>query len=152
MPDLPRIRLRPREVADDAFIERLGELAFSEYSREAKHSTLHMARTGRTWIAEHAGARVGFAIVRPNGENRAELCAIAVAEHARGIGVGAALLVHIERELGRAGTSVLTLHTADANAAALDLFTKRGFRSERRLPRFYRGVYDAWEMHKHIDE
>jgi ribosomal protein S18 acetylase RimI-like enzyme len=148
----PRIRLRPRETADDEFIQRLGELAFGEYSRDAKHSTLPMARSGQTWIAERGGAPVGFAIARDSGEACMELCAIAVEEHARGVGVGATLLAHVERELARAGTLVLTLHTAEANASALELFVKCGFRSDRRLPRYYRGVYDAWQMHKRIAE
>jgi ribosomal protein S18 acetylase RimI-like enzyme len=144
------IRVRARTAADDAFIERLSALAFGEFSRNAGHSTLQMARAGTTWVAERAGSAVGFAVVRAVGAFQAELCAIAVEEHARGLGVGGALLAQIERALARAGTNELTLHTADANASALDLFSKRGFRTEQRLPRFYRGVYDAWAMRKRI--
>jgi ribosomal protein S18 acetylase RimI-like enzyme len=143
-------RVRARSAADDAFIARLSVQAFAEFSQDPGHSTLRMARAGTTWVAERGGAPVGFAVVRATGEFRAELCAIAVEEHARGLGVGVALLEQIERALARAGTTELTLHTADANAAALELFSKRGFRSEQRLPRFYRGVYDAWAMTKSI--
>ena len=142
--------MRAGTAADDSFIERLSALAFAEYSRDPVHSTLQMARAGTTWIAERANRKVGFAVVRGVGEFRAELCAIAVAEHARGLGVGRALLAQVERALARAGTSELGLHTADANASALELFSKRGFRIERRLPRFYRGVYDAWAMRKSL--
>ena len=109
-----------------------------------------MARAGTTWIAERGSAKVGFAVVHGVGAFRAELCAIAVEEHARGLGVGRALLTQVERALARAGTNELGLHTADANASALELFSKRGFHTEQRLPRFYRGVYDAWTMRKSI--
>jgi ribosomal protein S18 acetylase RimI-like enzyme len=148
--DLPVTRVRPRCAADDAFIVRLSLLAFGEFSRHPGQSTLHMARAGTTWVAERGARAVGFAIVNGSGEGRAELCAIAVEEHARGVGVGAALLAQIERALVRAGTTELTLHTAEANSAALELFSKRGFHTERRLPRFYRGVFDACTMRKRI--
>jgi ribosomal protein S18 acetylase RimI-like enzyme len=146
----PLIRVRPRTPADDLFIERLSVLAFAEFSRSAGYPTLQMARAGTTWVAERGGAAVGFAVVRGVGALQAELCAIAVEEHARGLGVAAALLARLERALMRAGTSELLLHTADANSSALELFSKRGFRAEQRLPRFYRGVYDAWAMRKRI--
>jgi ribosomal protein S18 acetylase RimI-like enzyme len=149
-PAPPLTRVRARKAADDSFIERLSALAFAEFSTDPGHSTLHMARAGRTWVAERGNLAVGFAVVRATGAFRAELCAIAVEEHARGLGVAAALLARIERALARAGTNELTLHTAEANASALDLFSKRGFHPERRLPRFYRGMYDAWAMRKSI--
>ena len=146
----PLTRVRARKAADDSFIERLSALAFAEFSADPGHSTLQMARAGRTWVAERGTLAVGFAVVRSTGAFRAELCAIAVEEHARGLGVAAALLAKIENALARAGTNELTLHTAEANASALDLFSKRGFLPERRLPRFYRGMYDAWAMRKSI--
>jgi ribosomal protein S18 acetylase RimI-like enzyme len=146
----PSIRVRQRNAADDPFIVRLSALAFAEFSRDPGHSTLHMARAGTTWVAERGDAQIGFAIVRGIGGSQAELCAIAVEEQARGLGVGAALLAHVERALVRAGTTEFTLHTAEANSSALELFTKSGFRTERRLPRFYRGVFDACAMRKRI--
>jgi len=146
----PPIRVRASSAEDDSFIERLAAQAFTEYARYPGHSTLEMARTGRTWIVERAGSKLGFAVVHGAGAPRAELCAIAVAEAARGTGVGAALLERVELDLARAGTSELGLHTAQANSSALDLFVKRGFAVERQLPRFYRGVFDACAMRKRI--
>jgi ribosomal protein S18 acetylase RimI-like enzyme len=143
-------RVRPRRPEDDPFIVELSASAFVEYARSPGNSALHMAHAGAAWIAERAGAKVGFAIVSGVGNVRAELTAIAVAEHARGLGVGAALLARVERELARAGTADLSLHTAEANAAALELFSKRGFRTEQRLPKYYRGVFDACTMRKRL--
>lgn len=144
------MRVRASNAGDEPFIERLAAQAFTEYARYPGHSTLEMARSGRAWIVERAGSKLGFAVVRGSGAPRAELCAIAVDEAARGTGAGAALLERVERDLARAGTSELGLHTAEANASALDLFVKRGFAVERRLPRFYRGVFDACAMRKRI--
>jgi ribosomal protein S18 acetylase RimI-like enzyme len=142
--------VRARVAADDSFIERLSAAAFAEYSRDPGHSTLELARSGRTWVAERGGFSVGFATVRCLAGSRAELCAIAVDEPARGLGVGAALLCELERWLAGRGTSVLTLHTAEANSSALELFSKHGFRTERQLPRYYRRVFDACLMHKRL--
>jgi ribosomal protein S18 acetylase RimI-like enzyme len=143
-------RVRARIAADDAFVERLSASAFAEYSRYPGHSTLEMARAGRTWVAQRAGVPVGFATVRGTGDSHAELCAIAVDESARGLGVGAALLREVIRALARGGTSVLTLHTAEANSSALELFSKHGFRTERHLPAYYRGVFDACLMRRQL--
>ncbi len=113
-------------------------------------TTLGMARAGVTWLACRDEQPIGFAVVRPGELGHAELCAIAVEEHARGLGVGTALLAKVERVLALAGFSELTIHTAQANLSALELFLKHGFRVERRLPRFYRGVFDACALRKRI--
>jgi len=144
------LRVRALRDGDDAFIARLSASAFGEYAGGASESTLRMAHAHRTFVVERAGAAVAFAIVRGVGSQRAELLAIAVNETERGIGIGKMLLAHIESVLARAGTNELTLHTAEANSSALDLFVKRGFASERRLARFYRGVYPALAMRKRI--
>ena len=149
----PALSLRQREAADDSFIARLATQAFDEYSVHPAGSTLRMARTGVTWVACREDEPLGFVVVRPGsaGPAHAELCAIAVDEHARGVGVGTALLAKVERVLSLAGFSEITIHTAQANLSALELFLKHGFRVERRLPRFYRGVFDACALRKRID-
>jgi len=142
--------LRQRRAADDAFIAKLSARAFDEYSLRPVSTTLQMARSGVTWLACRNDEPIGFAVVRPGKPGQAELCAIAVEEHARGLGVGAALLAKVERVLALAGFDDLTIHTAQANLSALELFLKHGFRVERRLPRFYRGMFDACALRKRI--
>ncbi len=146
----PALSLRQRCAADDSFIATLAARAFTEYDAHAAGSTLRMARAGVTWLACQDEEPVGFAVVRPGSNEQAELCAIAVEEHARGVGVGSALLVKIERVLALAGFNELTIHTAHANLSALELFLKHGFRIERRLPRFYRNVFDACALRKRL--
>ena len=146
----PPLLVRRRTAADDPFIARLAKRAFQEYSARAAEETLGMARSGTAWLACRGDERLGFVVARADGPFVAELCAIAVDEPARGQGVGAALLERAERALAAAGVRELTLHTAEANLSALELFLKQGFRIERRLPRFYRGVFDACAMRKRV--
>ncbi len=141
------LEFRQRRSDDDSFIARLAGRAFSEYDVDAGQNTLRWARAGNTWLAWRADRPVAFAICRLEGAG-AELAAIAVEESARGSGVGSALLAHLEGELGSVGMRELTLHTAHANLSALELFLKRGYRIERRLPRYYRGVFDACALRK----
>jgi ribosomal-protein-alanine N-acetyltransferase len=146
----PPLLFRRRRVVDDAFLARLSRQAFGEYSKNPERTTFDMANRGATWVAWSAARPVGFAIYEGAGSVHAGLTAIAVEELARGSGVGGALLAHVERELAEAGTRELTLFTAAANVAALELFQKRGFRLIGRRPRFYRGVFDACELAKKL--
>ena len=77
-----------------------------------------------------------------------DLCAIAVEEEARGLGIGRALLLYIEQTVISAGRREIRCHTAQSNLSALELFLKCGFRLEQRMPRFYRGMYDACALLK----
>ena len=140
-----RLTFRRRRPSDDAVIVQVGKRAFAEYDLRSAETTGHLARTVTTWVVTRGDQVLGFAMVqvRPPG---AELCAIAVAEGERGAGVGASLLRHVVQQLEREGVARLSLHTAEANSAAMDLFLKLGFRRDVRLPRYYRGVFDAWVM------
>ncbi len=144
----PPLLFRRSRPSDDAFIARLSVQAFGEYSKNPEWTTLEIARRGIVWIAWRASEPVGFAIYQRSGDDTAELTAIAVEEQARGAGVGAALLAHVERDAAAAGIRDLGLHTAAANLSAMELFLKRGFRVTRRLPRFYRGMFEACELSK----
>ena len=142
--------VRHRQFSDEDFIARLGALAFGEFSSNAGVSTLHMARSDRTLIATRAEVPIGLAVVQHSSADLSYLKAIAVVEHERGHGVGRLLLTSVEREARALGATGLRLHTAEANVAALELFLKRGFQINRRMPRFYVGMYDACELVKHF--
>lgn len=144
-------QIRVLESKDAAFILELGASAFGEFSRDAARSTLWMAEHHPTWIATRSDERIGFAILRVAGKGRAELLAIAVAERERGHGVGRALIERAESAARVRGAPGITLHTADANVAAVDLFRKRGYYVFRHLSRYYRDVYDACEMRKDFE-
>lgn len=142
------ISVRGLRGEDADFVLELSRSAFSEFSRDPARPTLWMAEHFTGLVALRGERRVGFAVVRVERSRTAELAAIAVVESERGRGVGRALLDVAERRARVGGANGLALHTAEANLAALELFTKAGFRIRRRLPRYYRGVYEAVEMIK----
>jgi ribosomal protein S18 acetylase RimI-like enzyme len=133
-PDAPRIR--PGTATDRAFVERLSETAFTEYTLDARARAAPMTRAGTLLVAELGSRSVGFAVVRRQGRT-AYLDAIAVETEWRGRGVGHALLAAAEESARRAGAARIELVTAEANLAALDLFLKRGFVVRRTVAGFY---------------
>jgi len=146
----PVLEIRKRRSSDDPFIARLARQAFAEYDPEPALTMQRLVQRGVTWVAWRGAAPVGVAIAHPLGQGSVELCAIAVAEDARGLGIGRALLAHVERAVVDSGDVEIRLHTAQSNLAAFELFLKCGFRVERRLPRFYRGMYDACALCKRV--
>lgn len=148
MLDASVLSIRGLRGTDADFVLALSKQAFGEFSREPARSTLWMAEHFVSLLAERRGERQGFVVVRVERGALAELAAIAVVAHERGRGVGRALLAAATRRARAAGARGLVLHTAEANLAALELFTRAGFRVTRRLPRFYVGVFDACEMVK----
>ena len=144
------LQIRQRRSADDRFIGGLAARAFAEYDGQPAVTMQRLVQRGTSWVAFREDAPVGFAVLHPLNQTSADLCAIAVEEEMRGVGIGRALLVHVERALLRAGVKQLRLHTAQSNLSALELFLKCGFRVEQRLPRFYRGVYDACALAKTV--
>ena len=142
-------KIRRLLPSDDAFVRTLSEQAFGEFSSHPGGSTLAMAHRYGGFVAERDGRAVGFAVLRVE-RTGAELAAIAVLEEERGRGIGRALLNASESAARRGGAPLLTLRTAEANLAAFELFYKRGYRIERRLPRYYAGVFDACELSKRL--
>ncbi len=101
-------------------------------------------------VAIQAGELVGMALIVPAGETAARLDAIAVSIGLRGTGLGRRLLLEAEGAARRIGARRMTLATADANVAALDLFLRSDYRIARRLQRYYSRGQDAVEMEKRL--
>ena len=144
------LRIQQRRSADDPFIGRLAAQAFAEYDGQPALTVQRLVGRGATWVARRVDVPVGFAIVHPLTQDSVDLCAIAVEEDARGRGIGRALLAHLEQSVVEAGLNEIRLHTAQSNLAALELFLKCGFRLQQRMPRFYRGMYDACALVKRV--
>lgn len=142
------ITLRWRTDADRAAITRLSAEAFGEYAPSAGEGTARMTERLLTLVACRGAELVGFAAIEPIQPFVMALQALAVVEWERGRGVGHRLLVAAEKVALRRGARRMTLHTAEANLAAFSLFARNGYRIERRLPRYYRGVFDACQMTK----
>lgn len=139
---LPAVCIRPAISGDAPFIRRLSAVAFAEYDPSAAHTTAQLLRApgARALLAERTGVPVGFAIVSRDGKDSLALTAIAVAPRERGMGVGRRLLHALETEAKSRGIRRVTLTTAQANLAALDLFLRAGFViTSRSLVRYWRG-------------
>jgi ribosomal protein S18 acetylase RimI-like enzyme len=144
--------IRRFKPSDESFIIALSVEAFSEFSERAGARAMSLAH-GRgvvTLVAERRAKPVGFAVLRMDARGEGHLDAIAVADAARGHGVGRALLREIELEtLERAGR-MLSLVTADSNLAALGLFLRAGFTIVQRIPRHYPRGQDAVMLSKRL--
>lgn len=111
--------------------------AFAEFSRSPGPHTLSMLRTASTLIAERDGHPVGFSVTEFRTDRVAHLVAIAVEYQHRGVGVGSALLAAEQARAVRHGSRALELCTAESNLEAIDLFLRRGFRIQSRVPQYY---------------
>ena len=144
-----QVLVRPYTPDDAAFVAQLSDKSFAEYGARPSRYTLSVIHrpTTRTWVAVEAEAPLGLVVLELDGP-RAALLAVAVAERARGRGIGGLLMQAAEHHARSSGARDLTLFTADSNLAALDLFLRRGFRIVRRKPGFYSRHQDACELNK----
>ena len=88
-------------------------------------------------VAVQGGVDVGYALVAlhdgpddtwVSGERIAEVETLAVLPHARGHGVGTALLDRVDVELARIGVHDLRIAVVPANEDALRFYSRRGLR------------------------
>ena len=137
---------------DADFVGALAAEAFSEYDGDgarAGSNVTAMVKAARmhTLVAERSSRPVGFVSFDVTGE-RAHIGAIAVVRGERGRGIGVKLLRAAEKLAQSLGANVVALETGEANLAALDMFTRAGYRIEDRVARYYRTGYDALRLRR----
>lgn len=115
--------------ADERFAVRLGEQAFGEFDPHAARTTAGLLREAgaETLIALVGNEPAGFIVLGGTGDRVVHVNAIAVDPNQRGKGVGLRLMQEAERNAKQRGAKRLSLHTAQANLAALSLFLRCGF-------------------------
>lgn len=86
---------------------------------------------GRCFVARHGEQPVGWVSSTVYPDGRGWISQIAVAETARGAGLGRALLLHAGADLLEHGATSLALGVSAANAAALRLYESTGFTIDR---------------------
>lgn len=108
------------------------------------------ARNGVFVVAVDAADTVvgyGLAVSRRDSDS-ARFYSLAIAARARGLGLGTRLLRDLQRRCRQAGFTRVHLEVAVDNQAAIALYTRLGFETLRRIPRFYEDGQDAWRMQK----
>lgn len=146
------IAMRLANPSDARFVRELAARAFGEYDPHAAATTgrLMLQRGAHTVLAERAERPIGFAILQPETGNVLALNAIAVLETERGRGVGRRLMQAAEHYARDRAFRILSLTTAQANLAALDLFLRLGFEITERHERYYAGGQPACRLAKRL--
>lgn len=121
-----RWHIRDAEPGDLAQIAGLEQVCFPDpWSKASLRDAL--ATDGTTTLVATSGDRVwGYLIAREAGGS-GEILNLAVAPDRRRSGVGAALLDEGLARLRGHGNAVVFLEVRESNAAALDLYRRRGF-------------------------
>jgi ribosomal protein S18 acetylase RimI-like enzyme len=84
------------------------------------------------------------------GSDIARLYSIAVADTARGRGIGQALLRAVERGARARGCTRMRLEVRPDNPGAIRLYEKQGYRRFGAYVRFYEDGVDAWRYEKRL--
>jgi ribosomal protein S18 acetylase RimI-like enzyme len=78
----------------------------------------------------------------------ARLYSLAVGTHARGTGLGGALLAAAEADARARGCTSMRLEVRTDNVSAIALYERRGYTRGARLPGFYEDGADGWRYVK----
>jgi GNAT superfamily N-acetyltransferase len=106
---------------------------------------------GRVWVARtRDGEVVGHLQATPREPGLWEVVNTAVAEHARGQGVGRALLEHAVDEARAAGVARVILATATADVGNLRFYQRCGFRMTHVVPDAF-GAYQGYPPGIEVD-
>ena len=146
--------LAVRDVAptDAPFIRQLSEVAFGEYDPRAGRTTASMMQESgaQTLVAARSGTPIGFVILRRQSSQVLAVNAIAVTPAERGRRVGKRLMQAAEQYARSHAIGRLSLCTAQANLAALDLFLRAGFVITDRTAVRYWGGQPACKLEKRV--
>ena len=100
-------------------------------------------------VAENAGRLLGYALVLfHRGTSLARLYSIAIAEHARGLGLGKQLLKRIEMIAVEHDCDCVRLEVRTDNPGALALYEHNGYRSFARVNDYYADHTAALRLEK----
>ena len=99
---------------------------------------------------ERGEQRIAGFIITESAKASGHIITLDVAESFRRAGAGTALLSDAERRMGRRGVEFVILETAVTNEAAVAFWKRSGYQIIGKIPRYYLGRVDAFEMAKRI--
>lgn len=104
---------------------------------------------GQLLVAEQDGQLLGYALVLfRRGSAFARLYSIAIAAHARGLGLGRQLLSHVEACGVTHGCAHLRLEVRTDNPGALALYERNGYRRFAQVNDYYADHTPALRLEK----
>jgi predicted N-acetyltransferase YhbS len=142
------IRIRDARPAERGEIRELTMAAYAQYAavmapsawaglERALRAALETEEVAERIVAEREGRVVGCVMLFPpesraytgvgDGAGIPELRLLAVAEEARGEGIGEALVRECVRRARRMGATALGLHTSESMRAAIRMYGRMGF-------------------------
>jgi ribosomal-protein-alanine N-acetyltransferase len=107
-------------------------------------------RHSQTWVAEEAGAIVGFLIANREPRKILHIITIDVVKAARRRGVGTLLMGAAEQWAHDQGLRLIGLETAQNNLAAQRFYQARGYRKVDEIAHYYADGTNAWVMVKEL--
>ena len=106
---------------------------------------------GELRVAENAGQLLGYALVLfRRGTSLARLYSIAIAEPARGMGLGRQLLSRVEASVVAQGCNRLRLEVRTDNPGALSLYERNGYRRFALIDAYYEDHTAALRLEKKL--
>lgn len=146
----PAVRIRTAHRDDlDALVDLENRSFVTDRVSRAQYRRHIDGTSVSVLIAEADGRFVGSALVfQRRGSRRARLYSIAIDHHARGMGVGAALLRAAEATARDNGRDRLYLEVRDDNSAAIGLYESRGYVRGPTLHGFYEDGANARRYEK----
>ncbi|MCQ2990139.1 GNAT family N-acetyltransferase/peptidase C39 family protein [Pseudomonas tremae] len=104
-------------------------------------------------VAEHAGQLAGYALVLfHRGTSLGRLYSLAIADSARGLGLGKQLLQRAEQQAVERDCAYLRLEVRPDNAAAIALYERSGYRRFAQVDDYYQDHAPALRYEKRIVE
>ncbi|WP_439135751.1 peptidase C39 family protein [Pseudomaricurvus sp.] len=139
-------------MSDLEALDALEQQSFDS-DRLSRRSLRHWikAHHGILLLSEDDGGLLGYGLVwLHKGTRLARLYSLAVAQRARGQGVGAALLSQLEKLTAARGRIFMRLEVAKSNASAIGLYERQGYRVFGEYSDYYEDHSDALRMQKRI--
>lgn len=142
--------IRRATPADVAALLALEEATFDSDRISRAQWRRHIANSSASVLVSGRPGHVDAAVVvfyRRNARS-ARLYSLAVGAHARGTGIGGALLAAAEADARARGCESMRLEVRIDNPAAIALYERRGYVRMARVPHFYEDGVDAWRYAK----
>ncbi|MGH8184338.1 MAG: GNAT family N-acetyltransferase [Rhodanobacteraceae bacterium] len=143
-------RIRPATLADLDALLALEEAIFDSDRISRAQWRRHIGSTSATVLVSGDPHVIDAAVVvfYRRGASNARLYSLAVGAHARGSGMGGALLAAAEADARAHGSTAMRLEVRVDNPAAIALYERRGYTRIAHLPHFYEDGADAWRYAK----